>query len=846
PMETVGGDEMMMNEEGRSPLFSNEEEEGLNIKTHRTRSSIRYKEGDSPLNTNNAALNNDNNTLDHDGQQHQQQQRRRSSDLGSSYSSVFKSFSVSKNVSNNNGNESKYASMQELLDDEKSRSAQFDDELGIRRRRRCGCCCFDGSGGGCTGSGCCNTLCGGKSTKRRKVTCCLLLLVVLGGIVAGVLVYFLVLVPKSNEVISSNSNEEKHDGRPVREPAISPTVPSNNTNDDEDSSPNMKDDEEENFDGLDLVFKFTPLPSTSVVPTPSIVTALADDNNNDTNAINGDDSGVGGDNVTPTISPSGSAFIMVNDNDSSNLVSSTISNSPSNFGTLSSSLIDESLSIIDDDSSSVGNDGVDFTFPISDAVPNNNAGETKPTKLVISIPGNLTLNIDNTNDTITNDLNNADDNMLLPSTMAIDERNTLISILQTTIRDVVENDNNNELLVNDANGEVASVKDVIILSINGEDVITMLRRRRQQRRILGAPQLLRGRQRDLQRKLQTSPTTVTMIVEYELILEETCITTTACQETINTTQLYYEKNVIEYLEESIDDGSFTTALHDNVDDEIQMIVADSSVNATTDTTDPTTTDSDNDSTAVINLLQNAQVVNGTFSTVRVVVETTTTNDDGDDEDIGTSQDVNYTFPIMPSLDNTTDDDGNVVLTDDEVHNITLPPTISSMPTSPTVSPSPTNVPTSTSSIDTTSLAPSSNATLTNSSENIGNNETHHIINVTNSSLGTMSPTMSSNPTQLPASISPTSDPLTESLSMIPTSDTSNFSSPIVAMSYAPTLSPEPSVLVTTNGTTMVADVGLGKNDTSVIANETLPSSDVLNITNGTTIDSPSIPIANNT
>jgi hypothetical protein len=64
PMTTVGGDEMMMNDkEGRSPLFSNEEDEGLNIKTHRTRSSIRYKEGDSPLNTNNAALNNDNAAL---------------------------------------------------------------------------------------------------------------------------------------------------------------------------------------------------------------------------------------------------------------------------------------------------------------------------------------------------------------------------------------------------------------------------------------------------------------------------------------------------------------------------------------------------------------------------------------------------------------------------------------------------------------------------------------------------------------------------------------------------------------------------------------------------------------
>jgi len=44
---------------------------------------------------------------------------------------------------------------------------------------------------------------------------------------------------------------------------------------------------------------------------------------------------------------------------------------------------------------------------------------------------------------------------------------------------------------------------------------------------------------------------------------------------------------------------------------------------------------------VINLLQNAQVVNGTFSTVRVVVETTTTDDY--DDDIGASQGVNYTF-----------------------------------------------------------------------------------------------------------------------------------------------------------------------------------------------------------
>ena len=418
--------------------------------------------------------------------------------------------------------------------------------------------------------------------------------------------------------------------------------------------------------------------------------------------------------------------------------------------------------------------------------------------------------------------------MLLSSTMTIDERNTLISILQSTIRDVVESDNNNDLLVNDVNGEVASVKDVIILSINGEDVITMLRQR-QRRRTLSARLLLRGSSgpEDLhsKRKLQTSSPTATMIVEYELVLEESCVA--ACEETMNTTQLYYEENVIEYLETSIDDGSFTTALHDNVD-EIQRIVADSSVNATTNSDDSENVADANDS-AVINLLQNAQVVNGTFSTVRVVVETTTS----DDDDIGASQDVNYTYPIMPSLDDTTDDDGTVLTADGEVHNITLPPTISSMPTSPTVSPSPTNIATSTISIDTASLAPSSNATLINSSENIGNNETQHV-NVTDSSLGTISPTISSNPTQLPASISPTSDPLIESLSMIPTSETSNFLSPIVAMSNVPTSSPEPSVLVTTNGsTTMFDDVGLGNNDTS-------------NITNETTIVSPPIPIANNT
>ena len=92
-----------------------------------------------------------------------------------------------------------------------------------------------------------------------------------------------------------------------------------------------------------------------------------------------------------------------------------------------------------------------------------------------------------------------------------------------------------------------------------------------------------------------------------------------------------------------------------------MVVADSSVNATTDADGSENVADADDSTAAINLLQNAQVVNGTFSTVRVVVETTTI--DGDDyDDIGASQDVNFTFPIMPSFDNVTNDDGNVVLT----------------------------------------------------------------------------------------------------------------------------------------------------------------------------------------
>ena len=53
-----------------------------------------------------------------------------------------------------------------------------------------------------------------------------------------------------------------------------------------------------------------------------------------------------------------------------------------------------------------------------------------------------------------------------------------------------------------------------------------------------------------------------------------------------------------------------------------MIVADSSVNATTDAEDGSENVADaDDSAAVINLLQNSQVANGTFSTVRVVVET---------------------------------------------------------------------------------------------------------------------------------------------------------------------------------------------------------------------------------
>jgi len=222
----------------------------------------------------------------------------------------------------------------------------------------------------------------------------------------------------------------------------------------------------------------------------------------------------------------------------------------------------------------------------------------------------------------------------------------------------------------------------------------------------------------------------TLEVEFNLLLEETCTNTSTCEDELNTTTIYYQTNVTESMVESVDDGSFTIILQENVQstvDELQDEVLGDNSTAHMNSTDMNTTESTNSSsvTSAVILFEDVQVVNGEFGTdnsVRVTVTeeivTTPTAVSVNDTLAGVNDttlggDMNDTSSLMPTAspgpssmltlngtNNTTEDEDNS----------TMIPTSSPGPTSPTISPVPTNL-VGSSSNDPLSYSPSSNSTL---------------------------------------------------------------------------------------------------------------------------------------
>lgn len=226
----------------------------------------------------------------------------------------------------------------------------------------------------------------------------------------------------------------------------------------------------------------------------------------------------------------------------------------------------------------------------------------------------------------------------------------------------------------------------------------------------------------------------TLEVEFNLLLEETCTNTSSCEDELNTT-IYYQTNVTESMVESVDDGSFTTILQENVQstvDELQdevSIVDNSTATDTNTTTDMSNTTESNSSSvaSAILLFEDVQVVNGEFGTdnsVRVtvteeIVTTPTAVVSVNDTIVGVNDttlgsDMNDTLSLMPTASPGPSSmltfDGTNNATDDEINNATMIPTSSPGPTSPTISPVPTNL-IGSSSNDPLSYPPSSNSTL---------------------------------------------------------------------------------------------------------------------------------------
>ena len=283
-LSTNGGDTNKLSYVSEKSKESSDE--SLNIQTHRTSSSRRGSDASNVSNNSNGGRN-----LSH-----------KSSNISGIINTDLTSSAVSRGGGGTEGEGEQYASMQELIDDEQSRSrASFTTTT---RRSKCGWCI--------------DSTIGMKSTKRRKFTLLLLLLLVLGGIIG--IVVWLTTNNKGEGSVESNKNKEfESKDNPQVEILDDGKTGDNSTNSSGQEGSGMKNEtnnKEEgkgtDFDGLDLTFTFT-------TDMPSLAPSSSGNNTTGGEPTN-DNGGVSGNSNMPTIStvPTPTVMginVMVNDDD---------------------------------------------------------------------------------------------------------------------------------------------------------------------------------------------------------------------------------------------------------------------------------------------------------------------------------------------------------------------------------------------------------------------------------------------------------------------------------------------------------------------------------------------------
>ena len=168
------------------------------------------------------------------------------------------------------------------------------------------------------------------------------------------------------------------------------------------------------------------------------------------------------------------------------------------------------------------NDTLPSSSPTSDMLSSNTS-----TAITISIPGNLTLT-----------------NLVYPPKTQ-EERTLIITVLEDIIQDVATK------VLEKSDEEDVIIREVVILSINGEDVIVKEEEENGEEEV--------SQRRELQESTNGT------VVEFDLKLEEPCTEDVpTCEDLVDTTMTYYEEIVAPYMTEQVADGSFTTALQDNV------------------------------------------------------------------------------------------------------------------------------------------------------------------------------------------------------------------------------------------------------------------------------------------
>ena len=197
------------------------------------------------------------------------------------------------------------------------------------------------------------------------------------------------------------------------------------------------------------------------------------------------------------------------------------------------------------------------------------------TSILISIPGNLTFTY------------------LIYPPETQEEGNSMIVVLEDTIQDVAikalkETDEEDD----DADEVVRKVviQEVKILGINGKPISEDIAAEDQQ-----DPQIEDYQERYLQTAANVTTSDInSTLVEFNIILEESCEVCHNEEDFVNTTTTYYQDTIRPYMNDQVANGSLTDILQDRVK---QNSVLQSS----------------NDTTAVIDLFQGVEIVDGEFN-----------------------------------------------------------------------------------------------------------------------------------------------------------------------------------------------------------------------------------------